>query len=270
MIYVELYKTISARLARENQLTLFRKSLRHIPPEEPDVSLGNPVKILRVELKDGFKSYCEGEKYPARFFTPHEVVDAVAAYKRLFSLLLTKPLGILALVLLKRIWIEWLKRYFSLTTILLKEEYWSEPVRELRRVLKVDPTIKDAISGILQHDMAYCYRFQDVLGELNKDNFNKDPAKEIKRLIYLYYDREQGGSVIAGDVRKYVKFLMPMLWIMPKRKMKEFVNEIDLDKIKLSKEDIYWTNLVPNYNYRGIPFEQRKKEYELEKSKVGN
>jgi len=263
LIFSEYYSTIKANLTARKNEELYRRMLREAPAPVPsdisDKKVYNPI-IERIEFtKNGIVSYLEDEKYPVRFYTPHEAVDVITVYKRLFRLMAGKGIiGLLILYFGRKIWIEWTKHYFTYNPVLLKEECWSQPVREIRRVLKIDETLKDAISVIIQNDMAYCYRLQDILGELNKDN---NPIGEIKRLANLYISREHGSSllIIVKKARKY-------LWLLRFKGLKEIkamMMDLNIDEIKLSKEDIYWTNIVPSYNYRGISYEERLKEYKL-------
>jgi hypothetical protein len=116
--------------------------------------------------------------------------------------------------------------------------------------------------------MAYCYRFQDLISSINKKNFENNPVQEAKILFWRAMDRETL-DVRGNGLQKFKKLLPMALFLfrfIPKKKIKGFVREIDLNHIKLSKEDIYWTNIVDNYNYRGIPFEERLKEYYQEKN----
>ena len=262
MIFSEYYSTIKANLAIRRNKEVYSRMLKKLPivfsPDLKEKKVYNPI-IRDVKLtKNGVMSYLVDEKYPLRFYTPHEVVDMVTVYKRLLALMLNKGLiGVLILYFGRKIWLEWSKHYFKYNPILLKEECWSQPVREIRRVLK-DESLKDAISIILENDMAYCYRLQDILGELNKKN---SFTKEIKRLADLYISRDHGSRLVrmAKRARKY-------LWLLRFTKVKSILMDINIDEIKLSKEDIYWTNIVPGYNYRGLTYKRRLREYNLEKT----
>jgi hypothetical protein len=53
-----------------------------------------------------------------------------------------------------------------------------------------------------------------------------------------------------------------LLVLNPKIKilLRDIFNNININEMKLSKEDIYWTNLLEVYNYRGLSIEQRRNE----------
>lgn len=213
------------------------------------------------------RAYLKDEKYPIRFYTPSEFVGVVLSYKRLFMLLARNFWGWMLLLFGRKTIERWLTRHLEIYPIRPKEIHYSEVVKELRRVLTINPIWKDAISLILQNDMAYCYRFQDIIGNLDKEAFEKNPVKEIKRLAKMLMEREIG----SGGMAKFKKVLPLALFIFrffPKKKIKRIVKDIDLSHIKMSKEDIYWTNIVDNYNYRGLDFETRWAEYIKEKNNI--
>jgi hypothetical protein len=214
--------------------------------------------------EDGtIQTTAKNAKYPMRFYVPYQEVNVTAAYKKLFSLLIANGAwGFLALWLNKKIWSKWLKRMFELYPILLKDKYWSQTVKEIRRVLKgkIDDNELDAISAVLENDMAYRYRVQDILGEIDRYKLQQNPLKEIKRLIGLSIEREQD----ERNVKK-LKIMRKYIWLLRFKGLREITDilkDLHTNEIKLSKEDIYWTNIVPNYNYRGISYQERLKERE--------
>lgn len=228
---------------------------------------GKPYNKSRMLIDIAFaedgtvRSYMKDEKYPTRFYTPSEILNVIASYKRLLALLATTFWGVVFLIFMRKTLKKWLFRHLELFIVRPKEIHYSEPVKELRRVLDIDPIWKDVITLIFQHDMAYCYRMQDILGELDKQAFFKNPTKEAKRLANMLIEREIQGMNGMGKFRKIMPLFLLIFRFMPKKKIKEFIKNIDLEHIKLSKEDIYWTNIVDNYNYRGLSYDQRLKEY---------
>lgn len=251
--FCELIPTIKNRLLIEKQNELIRNMRRFPPPVIPDNNETKPKRILDVRMEeDGtIRTYIENSDYPIRFYTPIDAVNVVANYKRLFSLLIKNGIiGILTLYLNQKVWKEYLKRTFELYPILLKEKHWSEPVKEIRRVLKskISDVLLDAISLILENDMAYRYRLQDFLGELNKIWLSQNEIKELKRILDILIERELDRNV------KIWKLARRFIWILRfkgLRDVREVLMKLDIDKVKLSKEDIYWVNIVPNYNYLG-------------------
>lgn len=223
--------------------------------------IDQPRKIIDVFFaSDGtVRTAIEGEKYPVRFFTPQEAVDVIASYKRLFSLLAKKGFwGGIILYFNQDIWKDYLNNIFNLYPVILKEERWSQPVKELRRILDIDITLKNAISLVFENDMAYRYRLQDILQELNQDNLSKNPRKELRRLFKLMIDREHDNCI------KLWKVLYRLSWLL--YFLKKPLMKLNIDEIKMSPEDIYWSNINESYDMRGLSKEQRIKEYNLQKN----
>jgi hypothetical protein len=227
--------------------------LRIIRRDAPQTILNNPndkpkiIEDLQLASDGSVRTYIEGEPYPLRFFTPHEAVDVVANYKRLFALLLEKGLlGFVIIWLGRKIWPIWIHRIFELYPVLLKDEHYSQPVKELRRVLNIDPNIKDAISLVLENDMAYRYRFQDIIGELNKDTLKVFPTTEIKRLLSIMRMRETDPRI-----KKKVELIIRFAFLLRFTPFIKILKDINIDEVKLSVEDKYWVKLNKSYNFGG-------------------
>ena len=104
----------------------------------------------------------------------------------------------------------------------------------------------------------------------DKDNFNKNPVKEVNRLIDILIIREKDEWDQMNSKWRALKRLTCIAsWIYFKKikDIKEIVSQLDINKIKLSKEDIYWTDLVPSYDYGGISYEQRVKNHKAVENK---
>lgn len=230
-------------------------------------------KMTDLKILDkGCETWIEGEKYPMRVFTDivHNRNLQVTKTKRLIPVILKTLKSPFAFIYL---WFNW-KDYvdymwFTLQDVFMDCDRYSQPVREIYRVLSgwsiLIDKIRDIVCAILEFDIAYRYRLQDIVSLLNKKEFAKNPLREIRRLIYILREREISGDNGMG---KFM-IVIPFLWILRFKfiKLKEIIKDINLDEIKLSKEDIYWTNSgYEEYNFRGLSTEIRKKEYEKEKN----
>lgn len=168
------------------------------------------------------------------------------------------------------------KRILNATAIWMEEVYqitirqsrrrpledYSESTQEIIRVLSKLNTHKDDfwikyIVDIWETDQAYRNRGQDALQELNKQNLEKNPRKEVLRLFDLVESRE-----IIGGQKPKMAFLRKILWIMLwfpriKKIAKEFLDELNLSRINVSIEDRYWMANKWDYNYEGKTFDER-------------
>ena len=151
--------------------------------------------------------------------------------------------------------------YRSLVDYMIDPEYYTPPIKEIRRALEglLSEYGREVLCFYAESDCAYRYRYQDFLGELNKENLKKNPTKEIKRLVGILYQRE-----LAKEKELYglIKKVLPFLLLVPsiKKKIITFLERLDVDKVKLSEEDIFWTNRYVDYDFRGLTKEERQKE----------
>ncbi len=220
--------------------------------------------------------YGSGTKEPMRFLPDELSVNTTAIYKRVFTLILgnlsrmnwfERIITALAIKFNFNLVPEWFEYVFSLNQILLKDEHYSEPVKELRRVLKgrFNQTLIDAFTLILEIDSAYRYKFQDVVPLIDKSKLKGifSAIKEVQRLFDILSSREiNEGSDIKVRWANIKKILGLIMFFSPKirKQIIDILKELDFEKIKLSKEDIFWTNEFGVYNYRGLSWDERKQE----------
>lgn len=117
----------------------------------------------------------------------------------------------------------------------------------------------------LQYDTAYKFPLQDILELLNKENLREHFYREINRLFSILIQRTD--SRHENMVRKWVylkKICLIGLFLFPsfRRIIKDFLLELDIDKVKLDEADWYFCLQKWFHNYRGVPLEERVKEKE--------
>lgn len=239
-------------------------------------------------LEEGSLTHLEGEKYPIRGVMPPDKVAELAKFKKIFPLFLKflngdnygdttfskknifKKLSIgTSIILYKEFFINYI--WWGLRDVYADYKCYSQPTRELYRIIK-NNQVRDIACALIEYDTAYRYRFQDIMAEVNKTNFQKHPILEIKRLAELLFERERDKNWESG-MGKFRKFMpLAYIYLFFDRKLlkaiKKFVDELNIDEVKLSPEDIYWTNTYPDYDFRGLSFAQRNKEYLEEKNSI--
>ena len=105
----------------------------------------------------------------------------------------------------------------------------------------------------LQFSTSYRARFQDIFGMLNKDNFIKSPIKELWRLRKIVLKREH-----AIKNRLNLLFWMIILGVILKRKIiKEFISELDIERVKLDEADFYFCLRRSSYDFGGYQLATR-------------
>ena len=119
------------------------------------------------------------------------------------------------------------------------------------------------LSSMLEWDNAYRYRWQDIVPEINVAAFLKNPGQEVSRLAILQVRRERGWFqdkgkfVVFGKVINLAFFMIPDL----KKLACEFVQELNMDEVKMDEADVYHNLMRPDYDIQDMPMENRQKEY---------
>ncbi len=261
MIFLELIETMKQRLVWEHQKELLTKVKKNVAFSDKNIMKeGNVKRIVDMKIapEGHILTFLEGEKEPTRGYPDTQSLNAITLYKNFIPLILKRLacqnwvqriITLLAIYFNYPVYLEWFDRVKAYTPVMLKEKHYLPHTKEMRRVLKgrLDPRIVDMSTLVLEYDSAYKYRFQDIGAELNKNN---PPVKEIKRLMDLLIARDYKEM---ADKWKRIKNLTNILYLMPKtrRLIKEIINDIDISKIKMSKEDIYWANKMPcSYDFK--------------------
>lgn len=128
----------------------------------------------------------------------------------------------------------------------------------------------------LEYDNAYRFRLQDVIAQLNKENVKKSVIKEVKRLLTILIQRENHeirGELTIGIPWKWEQMKIVLIGLLLINKqirdfVKEFLLEVDIDKVKLDENDRYFSLNRIGYNFDNISYEDRlaeKKRIDKEK-----
>jgi len=156
------------------------------------------------------------------------------------------------------------------TPIILEPKRYCTAVGELHRALTVmiegikskawkwvANRTKNIFCMFLQYDVAYKFRFQDILPEIDIEKL-KNPIKELKRVRDIFFERERSDNMKA----KWNKMFKPLfLYLRFSRRARnllvKLLSEIDYEKIKLDKADWYYCLNRYVYNYRGLSYDDR-------------
>lgn len=123
------------------------------------------------------------------------------------------------------------------------------------------------LGQIIEYDDAYRYRFQDIMEELDEEQFNKNPKKEVLRLYEILIVRALDG-VAFSKVKPILTFVNIFVPFIKKHLIKntKFLKECCRDQ-----SDWYWTCIRnDNYLYNGMSkdechsqFKERPISYEV-------
>lgn len=251
---------------------------------EIERNLDDDAPVREIEwfepLDKGCLVYVEGEKEPMRgmnYWT--EFVDSFIWKKGIvmFFSFLNGGEGFRKKGLLEKLFLIYAARkYYAFYIKFIHHALWdslwekadkySQPVRELYRVFPESFEMeRDIVCFFLEADHAYRYRWQDIMCELDKAKFKKNPCKEFQRLFQIMIDREPKTSLLMkrkwGYFKKMIPFAYWYLKIFKPSILKRLcwaIEDINIDEIKPSREDLYWMNRAESYNFRGLNWSIRK------------
>ena len=241
-------------------------------------------KAIRVDFPkdEGIYIYYEGCKYPKKGWPTQDGTWANNMVKRqtiaLATMLKNKGIFLPAIGFALTPWkykisfIEnALKQYVRASNMVLQPYYLKEKrycvfCRELRFLIAnflvgigisliiAEDTAK-IIAHLFEYDEAYKYPLQDALTDIDwNGNLRKELSKALKRLgeRWGFFENKFGWMD---------KLTLILLHPKIKKAFKTAVSLSDTSKLKLLDDDYYWCMLRSEYKYRGIPYEQREKDW---------
>ena len=251
--------------------------------------MGNSALVDRIERpkEGGIYNYLVGYKHPYKGKPNTDSVMNLHTIKKFFKLAVDSYTGksikifigllfILPRFITKPILepiINHLDNFidFRLRYDFLHPERYCSCVREIYRTFAVisgrrknllDKKIlrmaRDLICLSLEYDSAYRFRFQDIMAETNKERLLADPKKEIDRLFGILLAREIEADWMVEKFSKLRKItsLALSFWRV-KRIVKEFILEIDIEKLKPDEADKYYYYLRKDYDFFGKSLPER-------------
>jgi hypothetical protein len=272
MIIAEFRETIKANLVVEKQLEILRKvrkPIKHTAPEitEDNIETNDSSRIIDYKIGEdgGVRMYINSLELPVRLCPNTDSLNIIAIYKRFFisivrGNLLQKIIGLIFILSSKKWLYEWLEYTFNLNQILLKDEHWSQPVKEIRRVLKnrFNPVLIDAISTILEYDNAYRFRLQDILSELDKSQLKGFKViKELQRLFDIIHTRELSQNPVERTWLNMKKFTYLLIIPQIRKLVIDILKDLNIDEIRFNNEDLCYINKYGVYSYCGKTLKER-------------
>ena len=274
-------------IQRQNTLTMQRivQEMKHpdvIEREKQEIDrVGNDISAIEgVDFPKvgGIHSKMEGHPQPYRGFPYVEFVDAIDGVKKLTKYFFQRLHYIVRNISLdkkdeaEKVW--WLHEklisalFYSIYRVIERHkiipERYSQPVREIHRILTEMADMaqvergengilmfRDVFCMYLEFDNAYRFRFQDLMEDLDKEQGTTDPGREIKRLYELNIERELEPELKEKQTqyRDFLSFLFSLSGY--KELASEFFKRLNIDEIKLSKEDKYWCAPRREYHFGG-------------------
>jgi len=237
-------------------------------------------------------------KIPIRIFVDNNRIETASKFKKFLYVFLQEimysswyeKMGIILSVRkLKNIYLESVWR--GICDYLIDPKYIPPPLKEIKRVIdKIMPVGKHEWEGyysdvpcfFMESDTAYRYRFQDIISEAKQEAFIKQgnraggiirmllwiiskkdiflyPAtREIKRLAELLIQRENDARKDNWGKLPELAAISMQISSFLRNKICEFMQEIDIEKVKLNYNDKFWCYSSKEYNYSGLSYQIRK------------
>lgn len=254
------------------------------------------IMTMQARPKEGGRlTYLLGYKYPYKGNPEESGVNDIHVIKKIIHFALkaiNKPIIVaLGLLFIAPKWLvggirEAIVDYFysliewKIYLHLIKPEKYCPCARELYRVFtilierKKDSAMKkiltlarDVFCMFIEMDSAYKFRFQDVMVEADKFAFYQNPGKEMDKLFQILLDREIDNKTTGGmgskwkRLRKLIR--LGIKFPLIKNLVKEFVRELDFEKLKPDEGDRYFNMLRTDYCFEGKSLETRIEERKI-------
>lgn len=253
----------------------------------------NPIyEVEQIEYRSsgGTLIHYKGRKYPTKGFVYPEAVLAINQAKgliRSYLTLITRPFilpGVALFVFVPyKFKIKALNRllplilkgaHFAVAPHLLKQNFYLNSTNGIRFVygttaisagLSIDTANKvaDILGAFTEYDNAYRFRIQDFYTEINRENFVKNPKKEMLRAAKVCRGRELEGLTEMWTLLSHA--IRGLFLFMPKHLKAVFVETTlhVLDKKLLHIDEIDWYNMLDrsDYDFKGVSLKKRVAEY---------
>jgi hypothetical protein len=221
------------------------------------------IEEFKLDGENGYLTKYFGVKTPYKGWIDPVRIDKVTITKKAFKEIIKLwPLRI------GRITESFLNIYDcdgGLSQHRLRDEEFCPAVRELIRASgKTDMSY--CFGMFLQFSPTYRLLLQDIFGEIDKESFEKHPLTEILRLKRIFMGRLQGDQ-------KKLEFLCRLVFLavlFNKKKARKFVEELNIEKLKIDNKDRYYCLRRSSYNFFGLSLEERLREAEERDKKEGN
>jgi len=243
----------------------------------------------KVDYPDeGILMKYQGVEYPRQGFVFPEAMDNVNNLKRVTVLLLSLVKGNGNGFLKGRIGAflahycrvaEWLFQWYDpnsqkVRKIFLKEHRYRQSVRQLIRFINLfiqelgikvcefkgagEKDFGKVVGTMIEYDNAYHWTLEDLASEINPAELYNHPRKEILRIFEIYKQREKRQPV--EKVGSLVSLITCLLYLPSVRKaFRASLKQIDLEKMKMTPNDRYYTMNYGGYEFEGKTIEERQK-----------
>ena len=156
---------------------------------------------------------------------------------------------------------------------ILEKRYYSLEGRELMKGMEVFFTeiglsvadqLSWTITAIVDNDSAYYYRRGDIMSEASKENFLKNPSKELSRLLQIFAERESRPHMVEKFKTLALPIKLALLHPRVKKAFKKSIESMDFNNLGLDEADQYHVRTMSDYNFFGMTHTERINKWPLE------
>jgi hypothetical protein len=280
MIFSDFYETLKGQIdfrrameviAQTKGKSEYKKFLERSIIEKHE----DTYSVEKVELAPDrtVRTYVTGHKYPLRSYPIAQSMVLTATYKRLLPLAISGGIfgritAILFIWLNRKAIAEWFDYVFDLNNVLLVEESWSQPIKEIRKALKdeLEKGFIDAVSLVLEYDSAWRFIFQDIMAEFRPEEFGKNWRKELRNIFDIAINRGNANDKVKFNNIYKIMILALTLNRKLLKQVKRIVAKLNIEEMKPTEEDRYWMLFLKTYSCFGLSPEQRDIEFNKMKS----
>lgn len=238
---------------------------------------GEHYQIEKLDFRESFKTYVKGAEFPYEGYVTNEMLWSTNQAKSVFIeaiRLLSKPHFILGTILSFIFYREQLVESFNrighriMSPIMLKDKHLSVFAQEfqymvfefMRHIVLEERADKFSaiFARIIDNDDAYKQRLKDIFSMTSKERL-KNP-KELSRLAKIMFERN-GKPYWLDKVKYSVLLLRILIAVVPsaRKGYKSAIENVNLDRLILHWEDMYWSVYKKDYNFAGMKWEERLK-----------
>lgn len=141
-----------------------------------------------------------------------------------------------------------------------------------REMWETIATLAEFVYLFMEYDNAYRMRLQSILMLLDKEAVKKDVFKEFRRLYQTLINWEDEVHGIRYKWLELKPLIYSFLFIDKRAKefLKEFLLELDVDKVKLDEDDHYFVLKRRTFNFYGRSYDDRLAERKRIDKEKGN
>lgn len=113
------------------------------------------------------------------------------------------------------------------------------------------------VSHLFEFDNAHRYPLQDIMSE-SKQEYWKNPRKELKRLTKIFLERHTNVSVKKKARSLHILLSLALMLPKAKKSLIKAFEAIDIKDLQFDEWDEYWTCIRTDYMYLGMTPEERE------------